>query len=266
MRGFCVLLQFGRDATMVDVKRKRFKVVVPAENGGVTAYPMYTWLRDHPDELPSAVPPTSLDDPTRMTSRMLRSILTREGWTAVETPTEVRLIPAKYRGSAGQHSIVDDAASESDELAESDVEVEEVAATVFRMEQQLQHFVADNLAALRIDGRPVHPFEGSDGRSGLEFSTPAGRIDLLARNDVGGLVVFEFKRARAADAAIGQLTRYMGYLSAAKPQGQPVAGVIVAPTISDELRYSARMVPNVHLFEFALTFTLKPAQDVPKPA
>jgi hypothetical protein len=43
-------------------------------------------------------------------------------------------------------------------------------------------------------------------------------------------------------------------------KGKTVRGVIVAKTISDSLRYSIAVVPDVSLFEYEVSFQLKPAQ------
>jgi hypothetical protein len=44
------------------------------------------------------------------------------------------------------------------------------------------------------------------------------------------------------------------------PPPLTVRGVIVAKTITENLRYSIAVVPNVSLFEYEVSFALKPAQ------
>lgn len=95
-----------------------------------------------------------------------------------------------------------------------------------------------------VDGRRAQPFDGRSGHSGIEFQTAVGRIDLLARDDHDGLIVFEFKRAKAPDRAIGQLTRYMGCIQDTIADGRKVTGVMVAAEIGDELRYCVRSFPT----------------------
>jgi RecB family endonuclease NucS len=75
--------------------------------------------------------------------------------------------------------------------------------------------------------------------------------------------VFELKRAHSPDHAIGQLTRYMGWVKQTIGRDREVHGVIVAKTISDRLQYSASVVPNVSLLEYEVEFHLKPANQMP---
>lgn len=83
-----------------------------------------------------------------------------------------------------------------------------------------------------------------------------GPIDILAIDSDGSYVVFELKRGRVADKAIGQISRYMGWLITNSEEGTKVKGVIVAKDISQNLRHAVVAVPNVSLFEYHISFTL----------
>lgn len=83
----------------------------------------------------------------------------------------------------------------------------------------------------------------------MEFPTAVGPIDVLAIDDSGAFVVFELKRAPSSDHAIGQLSRYMGWVKQTIGKDRKVRGVIVAKTISDNLRYAVSVIPDVSLFE-----------------
>jgi RecB family endonuclease NucS len=100
-------------------------------------------------------------------------------------------------------------------------------------------------------------------RDGIEFPTAVGPIDILAVDDSGAFFVFELKRARSPDRAIGQLTRYMGWVRQTIGKDREVKGIIVAKEISDSLRYAVSVVPNVSLFEYEVEFRLKPVQTSP---
>jgi len=66
---------------------KRFKIVVPKQDGGVELYPMKEWLRRNPQKIPPGL------DATFSTSHQLRSGLCKMGWLVKESFAEVRLMP-----------------------------------------------------------------------------------------------------------------------------------------------------------------------------
>lgn len=202
---------------------------------------MKAWLRQHPDQVPSGM------DATSSTSHQLRNGLRARGWSVQESDTQVRMVTP---GSALPPEI--DSGSEIEEPTPP-------AEAAFALEYQLRDFLAQNLSAIQVDGRTLHLYVDPSGRDGIEFPTAVGPIDILARDDSGAFVVFELKRARSPDHAIGQLARYMGWVKQTIGRDQNVRGVIVAKTISDNLRYAVAAVPDVSLFEYEVSFHLKPA-------
>jgi hypothetical protein len=226
---------------------QRHNVVIPREDGGVEVYPLKEWLRQHPDEIPPGL------DPTSSTSHQLRSGLRRLGWTMQETPTEVRLI--KHGSKAG--SEIADEILGNDEAASDDMD-----EASFGLEYQLRDFLASNLGTIRIADKRLRLFVDPSGREGIEFPTAVGPIDILAVDEEGSFFVFELKRANSADRAIGQLARYMGWMRQTIGRGREVSGVIVAKSISENLRYAASIVPNVHLFEYEVEFHLRSAHEL----
>lgn len=142
--------------------------------------------------------------------------------------------------------------------AESD-EAEEAA---FRFEIQLRDFIAQNLSAIDLHGLKLRLYVDEEGRNGVEYPTPVGPIDILATDAAGAFYVFELKRARSPDHAIGQLTRYMGILRKKFGPTRPINGVIVAREITDHLRYAIAVIPGVSLFEYEVQFRLKRAEHV----
>ncbi len=99
------------------------------------------------------------------------------------------------------------------------------------------------------------------GQEGIEYPAGNGRIDLLCIDDQSNLVVFELKRDESSDRAIGQLARYMGWVKLKLGSEVTVSGVIVAGTISPNLRYSVSVIPNISLFEYEVSFHLKPVEQ-----
>jgi endonuclease len=213
---------------------KRYNVVFPRDDGGVEVYAMKEWLRQHPDSTPNGL------DPTQSTSQQLRNGLRKMGWTVQETNSEFRLFPP---GAAVSEGPIEAVLGENEEADDSQ---EEPAA--FGLEYQLRDFIAQNIAAIPVGGKKLRVYVDP---------TAVGPIDILALDGDGNFVVFELKRARSPDHAIGQISRYMGWITQTIGRGKGVTGVIVAKTISENLRYSLLVVPNVSLFEYEVKFELK---------
>jgi endonuclease len=225
---------------------KRFNVVIAKEDGGVEVYPMKEWLRQHPDHVPPGL------DATFSTSHELRNGFKKMGWTVQTTESEERLV---MPGAANLEPNVGAV------LGGDDMEEVVQPEAAFALEYQLRDFIAQNLNNIPVEGRRLRLYVDAAGRDGIEFPTAVGPIDILAIDDTGALVVFELKRARSPDHAIGQLSRYMGWVKQTIGKDQKVRGVIVAKTISDSLRYSISVVPDVSLFEYEVSFQLKAARE-----
>lgn len=216
---------------------KRFYVVL--DDGGVERHRMKPWLREHPELLPE-----DCDYPTsRKTSHQLRDALRRNGWTVQETPFEVLLTPP---GVTLKEQHPGNEEDEDENLAEAE----------FTLEYQLRDFLAQNLEVISVDGKKLSLYVDAADRDGVEYPTDVGPIDILAVDETGAFVVFELKRARSPDRAIGQLSRYMGWVTHTIGKGQAVRGVIVAKNISRNLRYAVTVIPEVSLFEYDVRFTL----------
>lgn len=227
-------------------------VVIPQEDGSVIVQPLKEWLRQNPAVLPGV-------DPTSATSWQLRNMLKSRGWTMQETPTEVRLIaPDSIASSQEVSEILGD--------ADKNVQNEEDSFPYFSLEYQLRDFIASNLDTITIEGRNLRLYVDQAGRDGVEFPTAVGPIDILATDDAGAIYVFELKRANSSDRAVGQFARYMGWVRQTIGRDQEVFGIVVAKTISANLRYAASVVPNISLYEYDISFRLNQANNLPKPA
>lgn len=228
----------------------RFIVVLGVGGGGVEVHPMKDWLRAHPEHLPPGQTPS--DNSSRQLLRGLR----KQGWSFQETQSEVRLFPPGTQISEQDvESALGAPASEND-IAE---ELEDAA---FQFEAQLRDFIAQNLPRIDIQGQRLRLFEDETGRDGVEYPTAVGPIDVLAVDPTGGLHVFELKRGRTPDHAIGQLTRYMGCLKRKYGAERAIHGVIVAREITESLRYAIAVVPNVRLYEYEVRFSLRSADNM----
>lgn len=227
---------------------QRHNVVIARDDGGVEVHPLKEWLRQHPEVLPGV-------DPNASTSHQLRGALRRFGWTMQESPAEIRLIrPGTDLGS----QVISDVLGSGDASEDVDPEV----ASFFSLEYQLRDFIASNIGTISIGGKRLRLYVDPTGRDGVEFPTAVGPIDILAVDDRASFFVFELKRANSADRAIGQVARYMGWVQQTIGKAHDVSGVIVAKSISENLRYAASIVPKVHLFEYEVKFQLQPAHEL----
>jgi endonuclease len=221
---------------------QRHVVVIPTTDGGVELRPMKEWLKQHPDQMPKHLDP----NPGMSNSHRIRSGLRKMGWTMEVTPTEVRLLAPGVK---------------LDEVLGPPAEDDEDESPYFSLEYQLRDFLADNLGVIKINGRKLTLYEDKNG-DGVEYDTPVGPIDILAVDDKGAFFVFELKRASSPDRAVGQVARYMGWVKQTIGNGKDVYGVIVAKAISEKLKFARTVVPNVYLFEYEVSFTLKQAHDL----
>jgi len=132
------------------------------------------------------------------------------------------------------------------------------AATMeFALEAYLEEFILTNWTLIDW-GRRLELWEDSDGRTGYQFQTPVGRLDLLARDaDTDALVVIELKRGRSSDRVVGQAARYIGWIrnNLAKP-GQLVEGIVIAGDVDDRLKYAVSAVLGLTVLAYQVSFEL----------
>jgi len=141
--------------------------------------------------------------------------------------------------------------ADGDEEAEAD----EVApgASEFLLERDLQRYLAENMECIESGLRLYE----EDELRGIEFDAGGRRIDILAIDRHGALVVLELKVSKGYDRVVGQLLRYMNWVrkDLADP-GQRVRGIIVCRAMSEDLRLACASIPDVELFEYKLSVTV----------
>lgn len=93
--------------------------------------------------------------------------------------------------------------------------------------------------------------------NGVEYQTEAGRIDLLARDSGGRLVIVELKAGKAKDAALGQLLGYMGCLAGRESD---IRGILVASDFDNRVVLAVQALPNVRLLKYQLLFSFESVQ------
>jgi len=87
---------------------------------------------------------------------------------------------------------------------------------------------------------------------GRQVATPAGRIDLLCKDINGTSVVIEIKKAQGTDQVLGQILRYMGWLT--EHEGTEVRGIIIVQSRDKRLSFAIKAARNVQIKEFKMVF------------
>jgi hypothetical protein len=90
------------------------------------------------------------------------------------------------------------------------------------------------------------------GFAGRQVFTPVNAIDLLGyRPAAREWWVFELKRGRPADAVVGQVSRYVGWIQQErKGSRERAVGAIVARRADPKLRYAVQANPNLSLWRY----------------
>ena len=210
-------------------------VVIRRDNREDEKHSMKPWLRENPEHNPEGMHPDT------HTSQQLRNGLKRNGWEVEGTDTEVHVIfPAE------------------------DEEEDAATPSAFALEHHLRDLIVKKIKEDNIDfnGRRLKLYQTPDGRDGTEYPTDTGRIDILAvsaDDDNKEYFVIELKLSRGSYQAIGQLMSYMSWVKDKIAVGKKVNGIIVAQSIDDRLKRSARMMcSRVELYEYKLIFKLIP--------
>lgn len=125
---------------------------------------------------------------------------------------------------------------------------------LFYMEKQLEDFIICNWDNIDLGKKYDLIIEEGELIS-QQFATNIGRIDILARDKVAkDYVVIELKRNQTSDDTIGQLARYMGWIKENK--GGNVKGVIIAGEYDQKLDFALKVMPNVEVFLYEVSFKL----------
>lgn len=150
------------------------------------------------------------------------------------------------------HGAINRTVSQLSELAEEEVELG--ASTEFAYESDLRDYLAKNLQIIESGLRLYE----EEGITGVEFPVGGRFIDILAVDSKNDFVVIELKVSRGYDRVIGQLLRYIAWIQKNQADsGQKVRGVILAREISEDLILACSLIPNVELFEYELSLSLK---------
>ena len=217
---------------------RRSHIVILLEDGEIEKHPLKQWLRENPEFNPPGLHP---DDNT---SHQLRKGLQRQSWKLGFTPNEVLLIRPDANGNTAYADEIVELQNEK-EADELGIDEDESFEVTFGLEKDLQAALRGNIEQLEqglviVDG-------------GAERTTKAGRLDILAQDDDGSLVVIELKAGRATSGSIEQVLSYMSAVE--EEDGKSVRGLMVAGAFSDRIILAARAVPNLNLVTYSFQFS-----------
>lgn len=124
----------------------------------------------------------------------------------------------------------------------------------FAYERDLKNFLAKNLHKIEPN---LTLYQDDEGITGIEFPVGGRYIDILAVDVTGAFVVIELKVSRGYDRVIGQLLRYIGWIEQNLAEDKDVRGVIVASSISEDLKLACSRLQGVKLIEYELAVELR---------
>ncbi|CUU05230.1 Protein of unknown function DUF91 [Candidatus Kryptobacter tengchongensis] len=141
-------------------------------------------------------------------------------------------------------------------LVESKGEISVVTESMeFAMEKYLEEFIEANFNKIFGANLELYQDEESTGR---QYPTPIGNIDLLAVDrEKKEFVVIELKKGRSSDVVVGQILRYMGWVKENIAKDYNVRGIIILKERDEKLEYALKLIPNVSLFLYEVSFSLK---------
>ena len=137
--------------------------------------------------------------------------------------------------------------------------IEEVVSNnQFALEAHLEEFIDHNWKHVNF-GTELEKYH-IDEQNGRQFPAGQWSIDFLCidRSD-DSFVVIELKRGKTSDSTVGQLLRYMGWVSEniAKAD-QEVHGIIIAHDVDDAMKYAVKGLKNVRVLTCQVDFKLFP--------
>jgi restriction system protein len=139
-------------------------------------------------------------------------------------------------------------------IVSTDVTVENPKA--FAMEEHLEDFLIANWSQTEL-GLEYDIYD-EDGQKAQQYPTDTGPIDILAiSKDKKRLLIVELKKGKAADVAVGQTLRYMGFVRDELAEAdQSVHGMVIALEDDKRIRRALSMVPSVQFRRYKVDFKL----------
>ena len=142
-------------------------------------------------------------------------------------------------------------------LRTNDITIE--SPSVFALEKYLEEFLIANWENTEL--AKTYSIFTEDGETvGQQYETDTGPIDILAiSKDNKTLLVIELKKGRASDVVIGQIQRYMGYVSEELAEDdQKVRGLIIALEDDTRIKRALIVTKGIDFYKYEVSFRLIP--------
>ena len=124
----------------------------------------------------------------------------------------------------------------------------------FAAEAHLRDYLVKHLDQIE---KGLTLYVDEEGTAGVEYQTSIGRIDILAVDVEGGLVVVELKVSRGPDSAAGQVLRYKNWVRKHMAEDKGVRGIIIAQHVSEKLLYAIVSDPEISAKEYEIHLKLR---------
>lgn len=132
---------------------------------------------------------------------------------------------------------------------------EKVESMKFTMEKHLEEFIEANFN--KIFGAKFNLYHDEEN-TGRQYQTSIGKIDLLAINKKEKeFLVIELKKDKSSDPVVGQVLRYMGWVEEKLAKNYNVKGMIIVKEGDEKLGYALKVMPNVTLFVYKVSFRIE---------
>ena len=147
----------------------------------------------------------------------------------------------------GRFQLKDKTELQENILGEDEVEGDYEEARIC-LEGDLENFIFEKIESLE-DGLTLY-----NGKSGRQYSTQSGIIDILAKDKEDYFVVIELKVGTAGDAVLTQTLSYMADISKDLAGQTRVRGIIIAQNFSKRLILAVSLLQNVELMKCKVKF------------
>ncbi len=178
-----------------------------------------------------------------------------------ETPRDIefdRIIFGMQALHGISESKFNDLISDSEEKGELFFPEDVENQTEFVFEKYLEEFIVSNFT--QVFGEKLILYKDPEEKViAKQYGTDVGDIDILAwEPSTKSFIVIELKKGRGSDKVVGQILRYMGWVSEHLcNSGELVKGLIICRDQDIKLSYALNPVKNISVKYYRVDFTLR---------